>query len=81
MNRDQLIRRYEHNCFQGWVVSTKGGRGKRFNRKGASPSEISPPHLSHPQFSQILVDCDTSRSARSFGNRSHNTFLFQKRRR
>src|SRR5207253_8394855 len=65
--------------FQGWVVSTKGGRGKRFNRKGASRSEISPPHLSHQQLSQILVDCDTSRSARSFGNRSHNTFLFQNR--
>jgi len=31
MNREHLIRRYEHNYFRGWVVSTKR-RGKRFTR-------------------------------------------------
>ena len=31
MNREHLIRRYEHNYFRAWVVSTKR-RGKRFVR-------------------------------------------------
>ena len=31
MKREHLIRRYEHNYFRGWVVSTKR-RGKRFTR-------------------------------------------------
>jgi hypothetical protein len=78
MNREHLIRQYEHNYFRGWLVGIKR-RGKPFNRKGALPSGILPQHLSHPQFSQIPVDCDTSPSARSFENRSHNTFLFQNR--
>ena len=77
---EALIQRYERTYLRGWVVSAKR-RGKRCNRKGALPSEILQPHLSHPQFSQTLVDCGTSRSAHSFRNRSHNTFLFQNRRR
>src|SRR5205085_11067027 len=28
---ERLIQRYEHNCFQGWVVSAKR-KGKRFTR-------------------------------------------------
>ncbi len=41
MNREYLIRRYEHNYFRDWMVSTKR-RGKRFNRKGAFTNQILP---------------------------------------
>ena len=37
MNREYLIRRYEHNYFRGWVVSTKR-RGKRFVRYFSDPA-------------------------------------------
>jgi len=48
MSKEHLIRRYEHNCFSGWVVAAKR-RGRRWtgyfsNNPDGARRSVSEPH-------------------------------------